>query len=106
MNVNKIANTRAVTKKLTKLKSDITKSALFGDCEGFKNAKIKYSKEAVKNFELAKSIKTKTVTAPLFSKWGFNMLKVCIYDLFRKKTPEEKLYKRMCEEDYFIKQQK
>ena len=86
-------------KKMKRLRSDMTMSSLLGDCDGFKNAKVEYAKEAVKNFDIAKNIRGGGATVPLFSKQGLNMLKVMIYNFFRKKTPEEKQLKRMCQED-------
>jgi hypothetical protein len=43
-------------------------------------------------------MKAPKATAPLFSEYGFNMLLVYVRDLFRIKTPDEKLFKKMGQE--------
>ena len=100
MKIAKISATEVAKNRIKKLKSEMTLSALMGDYKGFKKAKIEYSKEGVKNFELLKTIKGGGVSnVPLFSKFGFNMLKVMFLNFFRIKTPEEKEFARMCKEE-------
>lgn len=99
MKVKKINPQIKYVEKIRQLKHNMAMSALLGDCNGFKNAKIELAKESLKNFEVAKKVKGTEVSVPLFSKYGFNMLKVRICNFFRIKTPEEKLYRQRCVED-------
>ena len=55
------------------------------------------------DFETIAKMPAPKLTAPLFSKWGFNMMYVRIREIFRRKTPDEKLFRKMAEE-YKIKQ--
>lgn len=99
MKIHKLTPQEKTLEALKRLRQDMTMSSVFGDYQGFKNAKIEYAKIAVKNFELAKTIKGGGATAPLFSKYGLNMLKVMICNFFRKKTPEEKLLIQKAKEE-------
>lgn len=96
--------TSTVAKRLTKLKSDITLSVLSGNYKDFKTAMKEHAKLAVDNFELSKAIKQPSISVPLFSKAGLRMAKVWVLNLFRIKTPEEKLLKKMCKQEQ-LKQQ-
>lgn len=91
--------TSPVAKRIAQLKSDTAFSAVTGDYKGFKHAIKEYAKLAVDNFELSKNISSPSVKAPLFSKAGLRMAKVWFLNLFRIKTPEEKLLKKMAKQE-------
>ncbi len=91
--------TSPVAKKLAQLKSDLVFSAATGNYKEFKNAMKAHAKLAVDNFELSKSVKAPEIKAPLFSKTGIRMAKVCFLNLFRVKTPEEKALKQMAKQE-------
>lgn len=86
----------AIRQRLVQLKSDRMLSCLMGDYKGFKAAQKEFAKLAVKNFDDVLAVSTpQKVTTPLFSKEGFNLMKIWFLDKFRIKTPEEKELKRM-----------
>ena len=76
-------------------KRDVIISSIIGDSKAYaQNHKI-LAEMAVKHFDEFNSVRIQKISVPLFSYEGFNMLKVMIKDIFRKKTPEEKLLKKM-----------
>lgn len=87
--------TSPVAKKLAQLKSDLVFSAATGNYKRFKTAAKEHAKLAVDNFELSKSVRAPQIKASLFSKTGMKIFKVWFLNLFRIKTPEEKLLKQM-----------
>ena len=85
-----------IINKLSQLKSNISYNVVLGNYEGYKNSLYEYSRFAVDNFEYVSKAKApKIQKVPLFSKIGFNILKIGFLNLFRKKSPEEKLLKKM-----------
>lgn len=88
-----------ITQNVIKMKNDIAYSALMGKYKDYKNARIAYAKFAVDNFEQCKNSPSPSVKAPIFSKFGFNMLKVWLLDKFRIKTKDEKLFNKMALEE-------
>lgn len=88
-----------VAKRIAQLKSDMVFSAALGNYKVFKQAIKEHAKLAVDNFELSKNISGPSVKAPLFSKAGLRMAKVWILNMFRIKTPEEKLLKKMAKQE-------
>ena len=87
---------KPIINKLNQLKSDITYNVLLGNYKDYKKSLKEYSKLAVDNFEYVTKTKSPTIkNAPLFSKIGFNIMKIWFLNLFRKKSPEEKLLKKM-----------
>ena len=91
--------TSPVAKRIAKLKSDMVFSAAAGNYKIFKNAMKEHAKLAVDNFELSKNISAPSVKAPLFSKAGLRMAKVWFLNMFRIKTSEEKLLKKMAKQE-------
>ena len=99
-----------VRQQLTSLVNEKIYSSILGDYQGFKKASVEYAKLAVDNFDEVVKMDKPSAKISLFSKPGFNILKVWFLNLFRKKTPEEKAFKKMFEEykaksnfDTFIK---
>lgn len=80
------------------LRSSMVYDAISGNYKAYKDARKEYASLAIKDFDAVRQMKAPKVTAPLFSKPGFNMLVVYLRDLFRIKTPEEKLLKKMGQE--------
>jgi hypothetical protein len=72
--------------------------AISGNYKAYKKARNEYASLAIQDFDTVRSMNAPKVTAPLFSKYGFNMLCVYVRDLFRFKTPEEKVLKKMGQE--------
>ncbi len=91
--------TSPVAKRIVQLKSDMAFSAAVGNYKVFKQAIKEHAKLAVDNFELAKTIPSPSIKAPLFSKTGLRMAKVWFLNLLRIKTPEEKLLKKMAKQE-------
>ena len=87
--------TKPIARKIAQLKSDIVYSAVSGNYKDFKTASKEHAKLAVSNYGIAKSIPAPSIKVPLFSKSGLKMAKVCFLNLFRIKTPEEKLLRQM-----------
>ena len=78
--------------ELYKLKFDMQHSFIYGSYKDYKNARIKYAEEAMKNKDLLKYVKQPIKfrgPISLFSKIGFNMMKNSFLDKFRKHTPAE-----------------
>ena len=90
---------KLVTDRLRQLKSDVTYNTLFGNYKEYKKSVDEFSKLAVDKFEYVSKTKSPTIkNAPLFSKIGFNIMKIWFLNLFRKKSPEEKLLSKMFKE--------
>ena len=101
----------SVRQKLTSLYQDKVFSVLTGDYKGFKKASVEYAKLAVDNFDEVTKIPKMNVKVPLFSKINLKVAKVWFLDLFRKRTPEEKTFIKMCNDyklrrDVFQQQEK
>lgn len=91
-------------KRAQYLRSSMIFDAFLGNYKNFKEAKKEYASLAVKDFEKIKSLPVSQATAPIFTKYGLNMMYVAIRDFFRIKTPDEKLLKQMGYEE--LKKQK
>ena len=88
--------------ELWKLKFDMQHSFVYGSYKDYKNARIKYAEEAVKNKELLKYVKQPiqfNQPISIFSKMGRNMAKNQFLDKFRKDTPAEKELKAFYKEN-------
>ena len=84
--------------RVKQLRNTMTYDALLGNYKSFKKAKQEYASLAVQDFQTTSQIKTPPVKVPLFSKMGLNMLYVAVRNFFSKKTPDEKLLKKMGQE--------
>lgn len=85
--------------ELYKLKFDMQHSFIYGSYKDYKNARVKYAEEAVKNKDLLKYVKQPIKfrgPIPLFSKTGINMMKNSFIDKFRKHTPAENELEEFC----------
>lgn len=100
----KVSLNPMIRESVIKMKNDVVYSALTGKYKNYKNARKTYAKFAVDNFELCKNIPSPNASVPIFSKIGFNMLKIWFLDLFRPKTKDEKKLKQMAFEEK-VKQQ-
>lgn len=85
--------------ELYKLKFDMQHSFIYGSYKDYKNARVKYAEEAVKNKDLLKYVKQPIKfrgPIPLFSKTTINMMKNSFIDKFRKHTPAENELEEFC----------
>ena len=82
-------------KRAQYLRSSMAYDAFFGNYKSFKEAKKEYASLAVQDIQKIRELPAPSVNAPLYSKYGLNMLYVAIRDFFRKKTPDEKRLKQM-----------
>jgi hypothetical protein len=73
-------------------------SAAKGNYKEFKQASKEYASLAVKNFGLLSQVKAPSIKVPLFSTIGWNLFKVYLLNKFRIKTPDEKLLKKLGQE--------
>ena len=93
--------------KLQELRTNLYASVFMGDFKTYKSSVKAYSKLAADNFELTKELSEVRAEIPLFSKVGLNMLKIMVLNMFRKKSPEEKLlqtrYMQDKARDLFVK---
>lgn len=103
MKIPSIQQTSSVRQKLTALYQDKVFSALKGDYKGFKKASVEYAKLGIDNFEEVTKIPKINVKVSPFSKINLNVAKIWFLDLFRKRTPEEKTFFKMCK-DYKLRQ--
>ncbi len=88
-----------VAEKMKQLKWDYARNMLLGNAKKAKESYREYAKLAVENFEIATQIPSPIKgSTPLFSKTGLKILKYIFYDIFTKRTPEEKKLKKMAEE--------
>lgn len=85
--------------RVNKLRTSIILDAALGNYKNYKNAKKEYASLAVKDYQTIKNLPAPKFSVPLFSKTGFNLLFVRFLELFRIKTPDEKLFKKMAKED-------
>ena len=88
--------TLEVQSNLRGLQIDMYSAVLRGNHKDFVKAKTQYSDIAVDNFDALKSMKPiGKINVNLFSKEGFKMAKIAFLELFRKRTPNEKLLEKM-----------
>ena len=88
-----------VAKKMYEYKFNHASNVLLGNVKEARKNYQEFAKLAVNDFETALQVPSPIKgTFPLFSKLGFNTLKYLFYNLFAKKTPEEKRLKKMFEE--------
>lgn len=100
MQVNKICPLlKPRIDKIVNLRKGLMFTQMTGDYTTFKTLHKEYADFGVKNFELLKSINFPEVSVPMFSREGLNMMKIMIKDMFRKKTPEEKLLIKLFKEE-------
>ena len=86
--------------RVQELKSSMFWDVLSGNYKNYKSARKEFAKLAVQDFESVKKVQGPGITGvPLFSKMGLKMAYVMVRDLFRVKTPEEKLLKQMARSD-------
>ena len=97
--INKIAATDSIKQQLSYLRKEVVYSALGGNYKNFKVATKEHAKLAVNNYDIAKQVKSPKITVPIFSKYGFNLLKVMVLNFFRKKSPEENLLRKIAKEE-------
>jgi hypothetical protein len=83
---------------LTNKRTSMVYSAAKGNYKEFKQASKEYASLAVKNFELLSQVKAPSIKVPLFSAIGWNMFKVYLLNKLRIKTPDEKLLKKLGQE--------
>lgn len=84
--------------RVRQLRSSMVYDAILGNYKAYKEARKEYASLAIQDFDTVRQMKAPKATAPLLSKYGFNMLLVYVRDLFRIKTPDEKLFKKMGQE--------
>jgi len=100
VSMNNVSTVVKNTALLSDLKSKMLVSTVLGDYRGYKTASKEFASIAVKDFQAAKNAPSPSVkNVPLFSKVGLKMAKVWFLNLFRIKTPEEKLLRKMAEEE-------
>ena len=88
-----------VAEKMKQLKWDHARNMLLGNAKKAKESYREYAKLAIDNFEIATQIPSPIKgSTPLFSKTGLKILKYILYDMFTKRTPEEKKFKEMAGE--------
>ncbi len=71
-------------------KKDMAWHAINGNCKMYKASSKEYAKLAVDNFEVAKKVPEIKITGHLPFQKKLNLLKIMLFDLFRKMSPEEK----------------
>lgn len=84
---------------LQNIKVDTIMASILGNHKGYAWHHKHLASLATEHFDEFISLPKEKISVPLFSRPGFNMLYVAIRDLFRKKTPEEKLFKKMLKEE-------
>lgn len=88
-----------VAKKMYDLKLKTSVSVLTGKCREANKAKKEFAKLAVDNFDTAiKLPQPVTGTFPWYSNFGLNTIKYMLFNLFVKKSPEEKKLKEMIDD--------
>ena len=71
-------------------------SQLLGDYGMYRKASQDYAEYGIKHIGLLKCINySRNLSFPLFSKEVLNMSKISIMDMFRKKSPEERTFKKL-----------
>ena len=81
--------------KLQNIKNNVIIDSMIGNYKGYVWNHKFLASAATENFDQFITLPKEKISVPLFSRMGFNMLFVTIKDIFRKKTPEEKLFKKM-----------
>jgi len=85
--------------RVRELRTSMMIDAALGHHKNFKTASKEYASLAVRDFDTVKKLPAQKISVPLFSKAGMNMLYVRICELFRIKTPDEKLLRKMGKEE-------
>ena len=86
--------------KVNNLRTSMILNVAMGNYKEYKSTRKEYAKLAVQDFDAIKKLPHKPkISVPLFSKIGMNMIYIGLRDMFRIKTPEEKLLKRMGKEE-------
>ena len=80
---------RIIVDTLTNLRNKMLYHDMLGEYKEYVNARKEYAKYFVQFPEEARRMPHTTGRFSIFSKFGLNVLKTCLRDLFRKKTPEE-----------------
>ncbi|MCQ2738616.1 MAG: hypothetical protein MJ237_00145 [bacterium] len=91
MNVPKIS----IENQLRELNYNKTYAVIMGNFKEYTAASKEYAKLAVRNYDIAKNTNSPSVTAPIFTKMGLRMFKIWFLNLFRIKSPEERLLRQM-----------
>ena len=84
---------------LQKAWQDTVLLLMYGRYKDYVACRKNLASKAVRNFEEYISVPKVMVKVPLFSKEGFNIFTATVKDLFRRKTPDEKLFKKMLFEE-------
>lgn len=88
-----------VAKKMYEYKFQHATNVITGNVREARRNYQEFANLAIKNFDIAVQVPSPVKgTFPLFSKFGFNVVKYLFYNMFTKKTPEEQQLKRMFEE--------
>ena len=77
------------------LRSSMVTDALLGNYKKFKEAKKEYATLAVQDFKKVRELPCPRASAPIFTRYGLNLLYVMVRDFFRIKSPAEKKLKQM-----------
>ena len=80
---------------LKKAFDDTILLSMYGRYKDYVACHKELASKAVKNFDEYLDYARINIRVPLFSKEGLNILSVAIKDKFRRKTPDEKLLKKM-----------
>ena len=97
--ISSIDSIRPVVGAIVQQKKEMAWHAINGNCKKYKEASRAYSKLAVDNFELATKIPGIEIKGKkLPFRIQLNMIKIMLFNLFRKKSPEEKQFKQMVKE--------
>jgi len=94
-----ISQIKTCGERIFELRKQMTISTFLGDYKAYKKAKISYASETISNYDIAKQVKFPKVSVPLFSKMGFNAIKVAFFELFRRKTPDERKMAKLFEKE-------
>lgn len=86
-----------IVNKLSQLATEKSLAAINGNYKEFKTASKAYAKVAADHLDLLPQVGgLGVVNVPMFTKIGMKMAKVWFLNLFRKKTPEEKILRNYC----------
>ncbi len=94
-----MAGLSPVGQKLANIRLDKMVAFVKGDYQGYKRASQEFAELGVKHFEEVKKLPTHNVGVSIFSKTGLKMMKVWILDKFRIKSPAEKTFNKMAEDE-------
>ena len=90
MKVNSSNNLTAVQRRLWNLREEMKFYNITGNHKGYVNAQRAFMDEYVSHPKDGLTLPpTNSISVPLFSKTGWNMLKVFIGEIFRKRTPKD-----------------